>query len=119
MNSWTPIVLALVAVLGGGGGVWSALTLRATRQKLIAEAGKTQADTATALGTFAVEVFLNPLKTRVKELEEEVDQLRQRVREAREAEEEVDRLKRRLREAEAQIQILNATISTLREGTQP
>lgn len=118
MTSWTPIVLALVALLGGGGGIWSALTLRATRQKLIAEAGKTQADTATALGTFAVEVFLDPLKTRVRELEAEVEALRSKVREAREAEEEVDRLKRRLREAELQIETLKSTIARY-EGTQP
>lgn len=117
MKDVTPILLGLIALLGGGGGIWSAFNLRATRQKMIADAQKTQADTATALGTFAVEVFLDPLKTRVKELEAEVELLRQRVREAREAEEEVDRLKRRLREAEDQIAALRSTISTLQGGT--
>lgn len=113
MKDWTPVILGLIALLGGGGGIWSVFNLRATRRKMIADADKTTVDTATALGSFAIEVFLDPLKTRVRELEAEVNQLRERVREARDAEEEVDRLKRKLRAAEAEIIALRATILAL------
>lgn len=116
MKDLMPVVLALIGLVGGGGGIWSVVNLKATRQKMLAEAGKTNVDAVTALGNLAIDVFLDPLKTRVKELEAEVGQLRQQVREARDAEAEVDRLKRKIAAKDDEIAALQATIVALRGG---
>jgi predicted RNase H-like nuclease (RuvC/YqgF family) len=130
MKELTTIILGLIGLAGGGGGIWSVINLRATKAKMIADAQQTQANTATALGSFAVEVLLDPLKKRIGELEAEVAKLYLQVREAREAEAEVDRLKRkntiadetiaelsrRIQAYEAQIAQLKAVIETLRGG---
>lgn len=114
MKDWTPIILALIAVIGGGGGIWSALTIKATRRKLVADAEAVNANTTTVLGGFAVDVLLKPLRERIAELEQEVDELRRRVRESFRREEELDRLRSQIAEAEAEIGRLRATVAALR-----
>lgn len=79
MKEWLPIILALIGIVGGGGGIYSALTVGATRRKMIAESEGITANTMTVLGRSAVEL-LEPLRLRVKELEAEVESLRSRVR---------------------------------------
>lgn len=78
MKDWTPIILALIALVGGGGGIYSALTVGATRRKMIAEAASINANTTTVLGKSAVEL-LTPLRERIRELEAEVEELRDTV----------------------------------------
>ena len=113
MKDWTPIILALLALLGGGGGIYSALTVGATRRKMVAEAAQVQANTTTVLGGFAVDVLLKPLRERITELEAEVEELRQRVREAYAAQEEIDRLRRKIRRYEDEIAELKLTVAAL------
>ena len=114
MRDWTPLVLGLLALLGGGGGIYSALTVGATRRKMVAEAAQVQANTTTVLGGFAVDVLLKPLRERIAELEKEVDELRRRVRESFRREEELERLRAQLAEAELEMARLRTTVSTLR-----
>lgn len=113
MKDWTPIILALLALLGGGGGIYSELTVGATRRKMVAEASQVQANTTTLLGGFAVDVLLKPLRERIQELEEEVEELRRRVREAYEAQEEIERLRALIRRYEDEIRTLKATVAAL------
>lgn len=113
MKDWTPIILAVLALLGGGGGIYSALTVGATRRKMVAEASQVQANTTTLLGGFAVDVLLKPLRERIHELEEEVEDLRRRVREAYEAQEEIERLRALIRRYEDEIRQLKATVAAL------
>lgn len=79
MSGWVSVVLAVLALLGGGGGVYSMATVGATKRKMLADTEATKAGTVAVLGKAAVEL-LEPLRTRVRELETDVDQLRQRVR---------------------------------------
>ncbi len=117
MSTWTPIILALLALLGGGGGVYSALTVGATRRKMVAEAAQVQANTTTVLGGFAVDVLLKPLRERIAELEVEVDELRGRVRESFRREEEVERLRIKLDESELENARLRGVVATLHAAT--
>jgi hypothetical protein len=113
VKDWTPIILAILALAGGGGGLYSALTVGATRRKMVAEAAQVQANTTTVLGGFAVDVLLKPLRERIQELEEEVEGLRQRVRQAYEAQEEIERLRALIRRYEDEIVQLKRTVAAL------
>lgn len=70
-----PIIIAIiagVATIGAGGGVYSALTIRAQRRNLNAQAGKADAERVTLLGTTAVQM-LKPLQERIEHLEARLD----------------------------------------------
>lgn len=114
MKDWTPIILGLLALLGGGGGLYSALTVGATRRKMVAEAAQVQANTTTLLGGFAVDVLLKPLRERIAELEQEVDELRRRVRDSYRREEELERLRAQIADLEQEIARLRETVVALR-----
>jgi len=44
MNPWVTVVVALLGLLGTGGGIAALLTVRATRRKILAQASQIQAD---------------------------------------------------------------------------
>lgn len=113
MKDWSPVILAAIALVGGGGGLYSALTVGATRRKIVAEAAQVQANTTTVLGGFAVDVLLKPLRERIAELEQEVDELRLRVRQAYEAQDEIERLRRQIQRYELEIAQLRQTVAAL------
>lgn len=119
MNSWTPIIVSVIALLGGGGGLYSALTVGATRRKMIAESAQVQANTTTVLGGFAVDVLLKPLRERIAELELEVEALRRRVREAYAVQDELEQLRAQIRRYEAELATLRATVAALQGPTPP
>lgn len=77
--TWLVIVLAVIAAAGGGSGLYSALTVGSARRKLTAESDGITATTMALLGKSAVDM-LDPLRQRVHELEDEVDGLREKVR---------------------------------------
>lgn len=83
MNPLWQAVIGAVAVVGGGAGVWSLLTLGATKRKLVAEAESLNAATVSSLSKSALEL-MEPLRARVHELEAEAREARKEASEARE-----------------------------------
>lgn len=116
MKDWTPIILAFIAMLGGGGGIYAAFTVKATRRKLVADAEAVNANTTTVLGGFAVDVLLKPLRERIAELEKEVEELRRRVREAYQAQDEMEQMRAQIRRYEQEIAELKLTVKALSHG---
>jgi hypothetical protein len=70
---WLQILLSAVAVLGGGGGIAAMSAVLLQRRKFRADAADVITDTALTL--------VEPLKTRVRELEEETRRAGANVRE--------------------------------------
>lgn len=102
--TWLVIVLAVIAMAGGGGGLYGALTVGSARRKMTAESDGITAATIALLGKSAVEM-LDPLLARVHELEAEVDSLHTKVR----------ALRAELSEREHTIAEMDRTIRQLRQ----
>lgn len=108
---WIQILLSVVGLLGGTGGVTAIATVALQRRKFRADAADVLTDTALTL--------VDPLKTRVAELEAETQRARRQaasasreIRELRAAVQEMTDLIRRWQRA---IFANDATIERLRE----
>lgn len=96
-----PIIIAIiagVATIGAGGGVYSALTIRAQRRHLTAQADKADAETVTLIGTTAVQL-LAPLREEIAAVRAEAGQVRTQLRRALEQIDALTEIVRRWRRA--------------------
>ncbi|WP_329108576.1 hypothetical protein OG792_07940 [Micromonospora sp. NBC_01699] len=108
---WVQILLSAVGLLGGTGGVTAIATVALQRRKFRADAADVLTDTALTL--------VDPLKTRVAELEAETKRARRQAadasREIRELRAEVQEMTDLIRRWQRAIFASDATIEHLRE----
>ncbi|MEV4628839.1 hypothetical protein AB0J90_21480 [Micromonospora sp. NPDC049523] len=108
---WIQILLSVVGLLGGTGGVTAIATVALQRRKFRADAAEVLTDTALTL--------VDPLKTRVGELEAEIQRARRQAavasREIRELRDAVQELTALIRRWQRAIFAADATIERLRE----
>ncbi|MGW4465378.1 hypothetical protein [Micromonospora sp. NPDC004704] len=108
---WIQILLSVVGLLGGTGGVTAIATVALQRRKFRADAAEVLTDTALTL--------VDPLKTRVAELEAETQRARRQAavasREIGELRDAVQQMTDLLRRWQRAIFATDATIERLRE----
>lgn len=102
---WVQILMTLVGVLGGAGGLAAAAGVILQRRKYRADAADVLTDTAL--------VLIEPLKSRVAELEQETTTAR---RKAAEAGEQADKAGRQFAQAREQAEAANVEIAEMRDS---
>ncbi len=114
LPDWLTILISLIVALGGGGGMYQLLTVRATKRSVSAGTDKMKIDAVDVLSDTALSLVM-PLKEEVARLREQVAKLEVKLQEERDtADIRIRQLKDEIEERDKHIRAQGAEIIELR-----
>jgi len=114
LPDWVTLLITLIVALGGGGGMYQILTIRATKRNVSAGTDKMKVDAVDVLTGTALELIV-PLKEEVARLSQQVKTLETKLQEERNtADIRIRQLQDDIAERERHIRVQDAEIIELR-----